>query len=301
MLPNFLIVGAQKAGTSTLTTMLSKHPEVFMYRRTEPHFFNDENWGEGIGWYEALFEKAEGYNAIGESSPSYAMAPDSREVPRRIHECLGDIRYLYILRHPIERMISHYRHAILYHWIPRECSFEQALKLAPGIKNCSRYFYQVEQFLPYTRREQWRVLILKELMKDPQAVMREVYRFLGVDDRVVIPLVAENVTDRKRRLPFWLHRTRVLRPVIHPWIWRWGKYIAHRYIGYRVKRPTVAPDVLARLIDEIKPDLQRLGEFCSRDFVAFWSLDTWIDSYRSAVRLREPPRRTEEEEDFESP
>jgi hypothetical protein len=276
MLPNFMIIGAEKAGTTSLAAMLSRHPEVFLCSPKEPRFFSDHNWHKGLRWYESLFDGAESYKAVGEASPSYTWAPESKDVPGRIVNCLGPIRYVYILRQPIERIVSHYRHALLHHWIQEGTAIEEALRLKPGLVNCSRYFYQIEQYRPFTNRDQWWVLTLEDLIRDPHGVLSKVFLFLEVDDRVLVGLESENVTDRRRRIPAWMYRLKPLSVMIPSGMWRAGRELAERLVGERMGKPTVSAELEERLARQLRPDIERLSEFCRRDFWSIWGMDHYL-------------------------
>jgi hypothetical protein len=275
MHPNFLIVGAEKAGTTTLAGMLAQHPETFMCNPKEPRFFTYHNWDRGLHWYESLFDGAVGYKAVGEASPAYTWAPESIDAPKRIYQCLGDIRYLYIVRHPIKRMISHYRHALFHRWIPDHTSFEAALKLIPGLKNCSYYFYQIEQYLTYTRREQWHIVVLEELIKDHQNVMMEIFRFLEIDETSSTQLRAENVTDKKRRPRMLYEHLRQLRPLQHYLPASFERLVIHfkHKLGEKIEKPDISENAGNALMEELKPDIQRLSDFCGKDLKAIWRID----------------------------
>ena len=272
MHPNFLIVAAEKAGTTTLAAMLSQHPEVFICEPKEPRFFTHHNWDRGLHWYESLFNGADGYKAIGEASPAYTWAPESIDVPKRIYRCLGDIRYLYIVRHPIERIISHYRHAIFYRWIPDHTSFEAALELIPGLKNCSRYFFQIEQYLSYTRREQWHIVVLEELIEDHQKVTMEMFCFLEIDETPSTKLRFENVTDKKRRSPVLFEHLRHLQHYLPDFVMRLGRHLEYK-LGKKIEKPDISENVRAALMEELKPDIQRLSDFCGKDLKSIWRID----------------------------
>src|SRR5215211_9390855 len=107
-LPNFLVIGAMKAGTTSLYHYLRHHPQVFMPEIKELNFFNPlRNWRRGVEWYEEQFEGIpDSVVAIGEASTSYTKFPWIREVPARITSVLGEIRLIYVVRDPIERMQS---------------------------------------------------------------------------------------------------------------------------------------------------------------------------------------------------
>ncbi len=272
MLPNFLIVGAEKAGTTTLAFTLAEHPEAFMCEPKEPRFFINPYWDRGLSWYESLFRGAVDHKAIGEASPAYTWAPEYGEAPKRIYECLGDIRYIYAVRDPVQRMISHYRHALYYRWVPDDTPFETALELRPELKNCSRYFYQIEQYLPYTRPEQWHIVVLEELIEDYQSEANAMFRFLEISEMPLARLPAENVSDDKVRPPMLFHRIKPLQRYLPDPVVRLGRELADK-LGKRVEKPDTPESVYDDLMEELKPDIDGLTKFCGKDFRAIWRIN----------------------------
>lgn len=270
MLPNFLLVGAEKSGTTTLAAMLANHPHVFMCEPKEPAYFT-HNWERGYAWYASLFDEAEGYPAVGEASPAYTWSPDTIEAPQRIHDCLGDIKYLYIVRHPVKRMISHYRHALYHHWIPDDTSFEASWSLLPAIKNCSRYHYQVEQYTPFTQPEQWHIIVLEELIQNPTDVANGVFRFLAVAEQPTVDLPTTNVMDGKRRQPKALQRLGWAREHLPRPIIEWGKNIA-RQVGKKIETPDIPQAVQDRLLDELRPEINTFANFCGKNLNELWNI-----------------------------
>lgn len=110
-LPTFIVVGAMKAGTTSLAAYLGSHPEVFVTTPKEARFFgssSDENWPRGLGWYRQLFTSSAGARARGEASPGYTMAPHVPHVPERIASVVPDVRLVYLLRNPVGRIRSAY-------------------------------------------------------------------------------------------------------------------------------------------------------------------------------------------------
>lgn len=106
-LPNLIIPGAGKSGTSSLHDYLGQHPDIFMSRTKEPHFFSDDvAYARGPSEYAALFASAGGAPVRGESSTTYMHFP---RVPERIAATLDDPRFIFLLRNPVDRTWSHYR------------------------------------------------------------------------------------------------------------------------------------------------------------------------------------------------
>src|SRR4051794_39226328 len=109
-LPTFYIVGAMKSGTSALHQAVAAHPAVFMSTPKELHFFvEDRNWSRGVEWYADQFAAANGASAVGEASVTYTQMPFRAGVAERIAQLTPNARIIYLVRHPVERMLSHYR------------------------------------------------------------------------------------------------------------------------------------------------------------------------------------------------
>jgi hypothetical protein len=186
-LPNFLIIGAMKAGTTSLYQYLRPHPEVFMSTVKELDFFIEEgNWRRGLGWYGKQFRAAHPQAvAVGEASTGYTKHPHFRGVPERIAAHLPDVRLIYIVRHPIERIRSHYQHHVIKGL--EKNSVDRAILKNPLYADCSRYALQVEQYLPYVPRDRLLVVTSESLRSDRTATIRRVYTFLGVAPDFVPP------------------------------------------------------------------------------------------------------------------
>lgn len=111
--PSFLIIGAMKAGTTSLFQWLGAHPDVYVPRIKEPNFFSDDRkWMRGSRWYEDLFANAEPGQLAGEASVRYTDPARSAVAATRIARSLPDVRLLFVVRDPAERLRSHYRHEV---------------------------------------------------------------------------------------------------------------------------------------------------------------------------------------------
>jgi hypothetical protein len=179
MLPNFLVIGTRKGGTTSLYRYLLDHPQIFMSGDKEPLFFSS-NWDRGLDWYERFFDKAKQAVAIGESSTEYTAYPEVSGVANRIAKLLPEVRLVYLVRHPIERMLSEYH----YHMVrgaERDPSADQALLTDSTYCNVSRYAMQIEQYLEYFSREQLLILRSEDLKRDRARTLKRVYEFLEVD------------------------------------------------------------------------------------------------------------------------
>jgi hypothetical protein len=194
VLPNFLAIGAMKAGTSALHVYLGKHPNVFLPKPKELNFFVAElNWSRGLPWYERHFAAAAGAAAVGEVCPQYTKATQHPGVPARIAEVIPDAKLVYLIRDPIERMCSAYLHRVGSG--REERPIEEAFQYDEPYLNDSCYAYQLEQYLPYFDRRQILVIESAELRHHPQQALHRIWRFLGLPD---VPLGTDDLPEVNR-------------------------------------------------------------------------------------------------------
>ncbi len=200
-LPDFLIVGAAKAGTTTLYQYLCKHPSVVMSEPKEPEFFSrGDVWAKGFDWYKKLFRDAGDEKLAGEASTTYTRWPHTEDAASRIAEHLPDARFVYILRHPVERTFSHYGHHVSRFGLDK--TFEQALADDAIYVDCSLYLMQLQRYLDRgIRREQFLIVTLDDLKRNPAGVMNQVQEHLGLAPTDLTAEGAEKANERSSR-PF---------------------------------------------------------------------------------------------------
>lgn len=180
-LPNFIVIGAAKAGTTSLASYLKSHPDIALSSRKEPHFFTKE-YDRGVAWYEELFVDCAGALAIGEASTSYTMAPQHPEAPGRIAELVPDARLIYVLRHPVDRVRSQYAHN-LDRALERK-PLSEAIRQDPSYLDATRYAYQLSRFRDHFPDDQIHVVVSEQLRHDRSRVLAGILEFLGVDASV---------------------------------------------------------------------------------------------------------------------
>jgi hypothetical protein len=190
--PNLFIIGAMKAGTSSLHEYLHAHPDIFMSRFKEPQYFapHHTRWGQawgqgnpypepGAGWYLRLFEQAGDVKYAGESSVSYTAIPWVTGCDRRIHDFNPEARLIYLMRDPIDRTISHYWHFVADGREDRDVL--TALRRTEEYVARSHYARQLRPYFQTFGRDRVYLLTLEELMAEPAKSFRRLFGWLGVD------------------------------------------------------------------------------------------------------------------------
>lgn len=176
-LPDFVIMGAAKAGTTTLHRYLLRHPGVFMCEPKEPEFFSrDDYYGRGLAWYRSLFSGARSDQVCGEASTTYTRWPHTADAAPRLAEAVPAVRLVYILRHPVDRAYSHYAHHMR---TGVTMTFEEALEKSSIYVDCGLYLMQMQRHLERIPRERLLCLFTEDLQKSPDATLRQLQEFIG--------------------------------------------------------------------------------------------------------------------------
>ena len=202
-LPDFLIIGAMKCGTSTLAAQLGAQPGVFVTTPKEPEFFSDDTtFARGRDWYEALFADAPPGAIRGEASTGYTKLPTHPQAVARIAALLPDPRLVYLIRDPLQRLVSHYIHE----WTMgvMRGTLAEALETHPELVDYGRYGMQISPHVETFGTDRILLVSLEEMQAAPQAVLERVAGFVGAPDRPV--WVEEHAranasAERIRRLP----------------------------------------------------------------------------------------------------
>ena len=201
MRPDFTIIGAMKCGTSTLQEQLAALPGVFMCEPKEPQFFSDDEvYEKGLGWYEDLFADARPGQLIGEASTHYTKWPDRPDAPARMAEAMPRQKLIYMVRDPIKRALSHYRHE----WTMGEAGDgpETAVRTTPAFWQYGLYDTQLSRWLEHYPARDVLIVALERLQRDPDAEFARVLDFLGLDGAWNHDREPANVGDQRiRRFP----------------------------------------------------------------------------------------------------
>jgi hypothetical protein len=270
-LPNFLIIGAAKAGTTSLHGYLSLHPEIFMSKRKELNFFDDRGrWNKGIEWYKSNFNDT--FSINGEASPQYSRYPRNAGVPERIKRVLGAPKLIYLIRDPVERIISFYAHMV-----QRSLSTPPFEELLAAIETDSEeyiqgssYFLQLSQYLKLFPRDTILVVLQERLRADRRRTLKLIFKFLGVDDEFWSDRFNHhlNVAEAKRRIAPWFDalapaalKTELRQPTWIPWTLNRAILDISRIGGSQLTKPRLSEPDDERLQKILKSDVESLRAF----------------------------------------
>jgi len=300
LLPNFLLVGAAKSGTTSLYHYLKQHPEIFMSPVKEPFFFSfinkkpyfkgpfDQKTNEEIitslDEYKNLFQGVNDEKAIGECSNSYLYFQDSAaHIKKFIPEC----KIIIILRNPLERAFSHYMQAVM---IGHEnLIFEEALKKEKERLKVNwrwhyqyvgqgMYYHQVKKYLEIFEMQMVKICFFEDLIHNPKDFMKKIYQFLGVQSEFVPELdkiYNRSGLPKNRFVHKFLRDSNLIKEITRPFTsttMRGKLYNILSVINYDFKnKPIINKETRKYLADAFKNDSLKLQNIINRD------LSAWFD------------------------
>jgi Sulfotransferase domain len=286
-LPNFLIIGAMKCGTTSLHNYLDLHPDISMAPGKELNFFARQgNWDKGVGWYES--QLGNGALVRGESSPSYTFYPFARGVPERAAELIPDAKLIYMVRDPIDRIVSHYVHRVaagretrslgqVVETLEQELASDppepDVLWATPGYLSRSLYHLQISRWCERFPASSIMVIDQQQLQADRSKVLGSVFAFLGVDDSFASADFDTrfNSSEGKRLVSPFGARVRATRAAslarfAPPFVRRQAARAFVRAFDHKVERPALTAAERDRVRELLAADVERLRAFTGQEF-----------------------------------
>jgi hypothetical protein len=264
MEPNFIVIGAMKAGTTSLWAYLRQHPAVFMPEIKEIDYFS-ANWDKGWAWYQSHFAKV-GPNvaAIGEASTTYSRHPWFPETASRLAQSLPSAQLIYCLRDPLKRIQSMYVHCV--HMGHERRSFDDAMQNLSVDANdyvaMSAYHYQLQKYLRYFQLNQVYFVILEELQRNPSIVLKNLCQTMHIDDTHEFDVsFIHNKSSRMRRQKTSLGNTLTSTSLEGNLIRRMPGRLQRFYRRLTTKpieKPLLSATIRGRLIETLQQDIDAL-------------------------------------------
>jgi hypothetical protein len=300
-LPNFLIIGAAKSGTTTIYDYLSLHPDIYLSRPKEPDFFSlDQKFERGIDYYYSLFEQAKPHQICGEASTTYSRLQRYPQTVSRIAQFLPKVKFIFVLRHPVDRAYSFYVHrfkgsltnpelVIRRNELMTAKTFEEAIQQTSEFIDSSFYLYQIEQYLQYYPRKSFLFLFMEDLISSPEMTIKTIFNFLEVNspDNLFsdVPIVANQRQDypesyMKREISSSIKNIggfkQILDSLPKNWknrafkIWRKFYYSSWQKEKNNALPPPMREETRKMLLEKFYEPNQKLAEFLSLD-LSHWN------------------------------
>jgi len=293
-LPNFLIIGAAKSGTTALYRYLKQHPDIFLPNRKEPHYFsfnditkNTNGPGDYVRTaitdkndYLELFCNVKNQKAVGEASPTYIYVPGTAE---RIFSELPNSKLIAILRHPADRAFSAYMHLVRDGY-EKILDFEKALKLEDEriaknwgpiwhYKRAGLYFEQLKPYYQLFKKNQIMIIIYDDYKNDPSSINKSIFKFLEVDENFLADMSAKpNVSGipknklAQKIMSSVFDKDNIIRTFSRKLFsekarWKFTSYWRNR----NLQKIKMSSDVHSELVEYFREDINRLQFLIDRD------------------------------------
>jgi hypothetical protein len=272
-LPDFVIAGVMKSGTTSLRNALGRHPEVYC-APGEPHFFCGHVEERALDWYTRQFRDAGQARVLGEKTADYLAQPRAVE---RMAQLLPDARVIVILRNPVDRAYSHYWHQRM---VKKEhLSFAEAVNAEPGrlrdgqahlgYVEDGRFAPQLERLASFYPRDSIHVMLLEEFRGDPATEYERVCRFLGVDETFRPSATLRRRTNPYRRMRLPRVYERLKRSDLYRHLPRVAKKNLEKALVQSADYPPMEEGLRARLTQLYAPDNAALAEWLGRRLPAW--------------------------------
>jgi hypothetical protein len=286
-MPDFIIIGAMKCATSTLHDQLAQQPGIFMTEPKEPYFFSDDDvWAKGLQWYADLYQYAAEGDLCGESSTHYTKLPTYPKTIRRMHTHVPDAKLIYIIRHPIDRLISHYIHDWSENKV--DAPIDEAIAMHSDLIAYSKYAMQIRPFLKAYGMDNILLVFFEHLLSDSSTELCRIARFIGYPNEPRWHKYdASNVSAKRMRQSAW--RDAIVWNSVSAWLRRnfvpqsmrdWVKGF------WQMKqRPQIGEEMLKKLEHLFDEDLAQLSRWINVDLscrsfkqVAQVSMPAWTSA-----------------------
>lgn len=283
ILPNFLIIGTAKSGTTTLRNSLNQHPKIGLLGETNFFAADDAFFADNLNWYQTRFNQYQSKKIVGEKSWRYSCKETYPKARERIIQTLGkEIQLVYIVRHPFKRLESLWIEFVtggLQYYATD--SFTESLRLNPIFLDSSRYWTNISWYMEIFSPERIKILFFEDLIAQPQATYNEIFNFLNIHPiKIENTATAHNISQGKlaetqttrylRQIPGTASLRKKLPTSVR-------SLLKKTFKSKVIQRPTWDSVTLNYFQQELDEEIEKILSFCGkpRDF---WSFD--LDEYK---------------------
>lgn len=275
-LPDFIGIGALKAGTTYIDAVLRSHPDVCMPRDVKEIQFFTRHYARGAEWYGDHFRGCASGKVTGEISPQYMY---DAHAAARIAALLPNAKILVSLRDPVARVYSQYKHFVTETGYDRDVP--TFLEEHPGAVERSRYWGLLQRYLDVFPREQVDILIFEDLTRQPHKVLPPLYAWLGVDPTFESPVIGTpaNVSTRPRHAQAYVAAKRVQTWLTDHGSVRLGAAVKRAGISRLFPASAAEPQAFAAMTPALQSqlaaacaeDVSKLSALLGRDLDTVWT------------------------------
>lgn len=255
---NFLIIGAAKSATTSLCDALSLHPDICFCQPKEPQFFSKTDWRLNIDSYHQLFTKKA--KLYGDGSTNYSKYPSfNLNIHSDIYEYNPDMKIIYMIRNPIDRIKSQYIHMYKRgHETTKDMN--EAIQNNSDYINYSKYAMQIEPYIEQFGKSNVRILIFDDYIQEPQNVYNNVCNFLEIEPMIIDSEKLNKNTSHSYRIVHYKYDnpktiTEKLKKMI----------LIAENIFFKKKYPKISEENKQLIIQSVEEDIRKMEQLTNRD------------------------------------
>jgi len=258
---NFLIIGSAKSATTSLSNALALHPDVCFSQPKEPQFFSNKNWRTQLNHYHSLFKTDA--RLYGEGSTNYTKHPSfNTTIYNDIFEYNPKMKLIYIMRNPIDRIISHYTHTFNRGY-ELNSNIDNAVRTQNHYIDVSKYAMQIEPYINQFGKDNVLLLFFEDFINNPQQVLNTTYSFLNLKPQFVEKNVLDsNKSFNRRVLHYKYDNPKTIWDKLKKTILIIKNYFNKDFID---AKPLLQDSTKQYIIDHVKDDITRIESLTGRD------------------------------------
>ncbi|WP_040247555.1 sulfotransferase family protein [Psychroserpens mesophilus] len=267
MTVDFLLIGAAKSATTSLSNALSQHPDICFSNPKEPEFFCKDNWRDNLTNYHALFSDKPA-KLYGEGSTNYSKFPHyNKNIHTDIFNYNPNMKIIYMMRHPIDRIVSHYIHSYNRgHESIKDIN--TALTSNNHYIDTARYAMQIEPYINYFGRNNVLLLFFEDFISNPQQVLNTTFDFLNINGITVNQKTLNtNKSFNRRVLHHKYDQPKTLFEKIKKVVMLLKNYCNRDFIS---QKPKLTTQTKVFIMNNIADDIKKIEALTNRD-LSHWS------------------------------
>lgn len=279
MKQDFMLIGASKCATSTISSLLSQHPDIYMIRDETRFFCDDDVFAKGMDWYEQQFADAKPGQLLGDRNNLYTMKEVFPDTISRIHRYNPDLKFIYCVRHPIERIESYWIQIRSHGGEKLHHDFNQSVRLnRDWLLDASNYWQQIELYRSYFPDDQIHIVFFEDYRANPAASIKSCFEFLGVkpDFELSTPRLHLNSSNEKkvpRKILSTLRSQNWFRSAVKVVPESFRNSLKKELFFQKIRgRPEWRPSEFLWVKDNLQDDIERFLEFYGKRS-DYWSFE----------------------------
>lgn len=288
---DFMIIGAMKSGTTTLAQILSMHPEVCFCQEKEPHYFSkSSDWQKGLEEYKNLYHPTSN-QICGEASTTYTCYPEfNKDVWQVLYDFNPKLKFIYIMRDPVERIVSHYMHNYLRGYTSEP--FEKVIFNKSTYINRTRYFLQIKPYIDLFGEEQVLLLTFKEFISNKKIILGKIANFLDIDASKYCDFddihANKSVGSSKRNVKIEKlaknSLIKTIKPLFPKSIIKMTNDILYGLTKRKLDvKPNVSEAIEKAIYDLLILDVLEIEKLIGREITEWENFNKYINQYRTSV------------------